>query len=58
MGHEPYSFDKSVPFGFHRRYKKDGTAKTAFVELKSEMCSECFSDLKNHSIRDRRKCAL
>jgi hypothetical protein len=34
MGHEPYSFDKSVPFGFRRRYKKDGTVKTAFVGLK------------------------
>jgi hypothetical protein len=32
-----------------RRHKKTG-------ELKSEMCSECFSDLKNHSIRNRRKC--
>lgn len=56
MGHEPYSFDKSIPYGFHRRYKKDGTNKTPIPERESEMCPECFSDLKTHSIRDRRNC--
>ena len=55
MTAEKYSFDKGNPTSFHRRYDRKKWTKV-YPKLTSEMCPECYSDLKNHSIRNRRKC--